>query len=143
MKIQGLGIKCLNISPKREVTMHVIINLASEQPLPKCHGNHLCSNRRGRKYTEDISTVSLVEQGVAIEVYRVKIYVISNTKKMPSHLAAETHFQYWQVSKNKTIYCWGTKNNRVKLLSIYSGIHLIQHTLLYHCILTKRHTKKM
>lgn len=89
--------------------MHVIINLAPKQPLPSGHGNHCCSDSSGRKYTENISTMTLVEQGMAIEVDGMKIYVITNTKKMPRHRASETHFQCWQVTINKTIYCWGKK----------------------------------
>lgn len=92
--------------------MQVIFNLASEHPLASRRGNHLCSDRCGRKYIKDISTVTLVKQGVAIEVDGVKIYVIPNTKKMPRHGPSKTHFQCRQVPINKAVYCWSTKNNK-------------------------------
>lgn len=74
------------VSKVMNPTVKMVIDLAGQQPLPSCLGDHLGGNKGGGEEAEDVGAMAPVQQCVPVEKRRMNIHLITHAEQMPGHL---------------------------------------------------------
>lgn len=85
------------------LTLQVIADLAGYHPLPRVLHYHFCCEEGGWEQVHNIRPMPSADEGVAIEIDGVDVYLIPHSKQVPGHRFTHTHFRLREVSKEVPI----------------------------------------
>lgn len=98
----GPHLEPLHTSP-HEFTLQVVTDLAGYHPFPRILHDHFCCEEGSWKQVDHICPVPSGDEGVAIEIDGMDVYLIPHPKQVPGHRFSNTHLRLRHVSKKESI----------------------------------------
>ena len=90
-------------------TLEVITDLAGYHPLSRILNYHFYCQEGGWEQVDDISPMPSADEGIAIKIDGMDVYLIPHPKQVPGHWFTNAHIRFREVSKEVSIERWKTE----------------------------------
>lgn len=84
-------------------TVNVVKHMAVQEPGPRIIGPHVSRHHRAREQIEHIRSASVIEQGLAMPVWRVQVALAPHPQGVPADPGTVTHDEALQVTEDAAV----------------------------------------